>query len=151
MAILAPPLSLENIMSWKSYFSGMAEYVSGKSKHTTKVGAVAVGSHNEILETGYNGIPRGVEDTSERLERPAIYLWGSHAEENLVASAARQRLAGSTVYVTHLCCNTCARMLINAGVAKVVVGNGATSMPTELFDIARTMFNEAGVILEEAE
>ena len=42
---------------------------------------------------------------------------------------------------------SCARMLINSGVKKVVVGGGATSMPMELFAIARVMFEEAEVEL----
>ena len=67
------------------------------------------------------------------------------AEENLVAHAARDRLEGATVYITHMCCATCTRMLINAGVKRVIIGPGTTSMPMEQFDVARTMLMEAGV------
>lgn len=136
-------------MNWRDYFRGLAQYVAGKSKDpSTQVGSVAVGAANQILETGFNGIPRGVEDRPERMERPEKYLWFAHAEENLVASAARSRLEGSTVYVTHLCCNACARMLINAGVKRVVCASGKTSMPEEQFKVAVAMFGEAGVHLE---
>ena len=135
-------------MTWFDYFMGLARYVAGKSKDpTTKVGAVAAGPDNEQLETGFNGLPRRVRDLPERMERPAKYLWTAHAEENLVATAARTRLKGATVYVTHLCCCGCARMLINAGVARVVCGDGTTSMPPEQFAVARQMFAEAGVEL----
>lgn len=135
-------------MNWRDYFAGMAAYVAGKSKDpSTKVGAVAAGPGNETLETGYNGLPRGVRDLPERMDRPAKYLWTAHAEENLVAAAARARLKGSTVYVTHLCCCGCARMLINAGVARVECGPGTTSMPPEQFEVAKQMFTEAGVEL----
>lgn len=135
-----------SIPSWVEYFLGFASHAARKSKDPmTQVGAVAVGQDREILETGYNGLPRGVADCPERLQRPEKYLWTGHAEENLVTSAARTRLKGSTVYVTHLCCNSCARMLINSGVAEVVCGNGKTSMPKELFDTARVMFQEANV------
>jgi dCMP deaminase len=132
---------------WTRRFLGMAKQVGLWSKDTTKVGAIAVGDKRRILETGYNGIPRGVEDTPERMVRPAKYLWTAHAEENLVAHAARDRLSGSTVFVTHLCCSRCARMLINAGVSTVVCGSGSTSMAQEEFDAAIIMFNEAGVQL----
>lgn len=133
---------------WRKRFLALAEHVATFSKDpSTKVGALAVDRSRRILETGYNGLPRGVEDKPERMERPAKYLWTSHAEENLVAHAARDRLCGSTVYVTHLCCARCARSLINAGVAEVVVGDGATSMPQEEFDVAIKMFEEAGVTL----
>ena len=133
---------------WQERFLSLAQAVAQWSKDpTTKVGAVAVATTKAILETGFNGLPRGVQDLPERMERPAKYIWTAHAEENLVAHAARKQLEGSTVYVTHLCCNACARMLINAGVAEVVVGPGQTSMPVEQFEAAVTMFEEAGVKL----
>jgi len=131
---------------WLRRFLDHASHIAGWSKDpSTKVGAIAVDDSRVVLETGFNGLPRGVSDLPERMERPAKYLWTAHAEENLVAQAARPRLKGSTVYVTHLCCNSCARMLVNAGVKKVVCGNGTTSMPVEQFEIALAMFAEAGV------
>lgn len=134
---------------WRDYLMGFARQAATMSKDSTKVGAAAFGDVRQILETGFNGLPRGVDDLPERMERPAKYLWTGHAEENLVAHAARPRLAGSTVYVTHFCCSRCARMLINAGVARVVVGDGKTSMPAEEFEAAAVMFREAGVEVEE--
>lgn len=136
-------------MKWTNRFLALAKHVATWSKDSTQVGAVAVDESKRIIETGYNGVPRGVQDDPERLQRPAKYLWVAHAEENLVSHAARQALEGTTVYVTHLCCSKCARMLVNAGVAKVVCGDGSTSMPKEEFDVAVQMFKEAGVILEE--
>lgn len=124
-----------------------AQWAASKSKDVTQVGAAAVGQDNEVLETGFNGLPRGVQELPARVERPAKYLWTGHAEENLVTTAARRRLKGSTVYITHLCCCRCARMLINAGVREIVVGPGTTSMPKEEFDIALEMLGEAGVAL----
>jgi len=117
------------------------------SKDTTKVGAVARTDAKAILETGYNGPPRGVHDHAERFIRPAKYLWIAHAEENLVAHAARKVLEGSTVTVTHMCCNACTRMLINAGVKRVEVGPGVWSAPEDQINAATTMFKEAGVEL----
>lgn len=135
-------------MKWTHRFLALAKSISQWSKDTTKVGAIAVDEYKRILETGYNGIPRGVNDSPDRLERPAKYMWVAHAEENLVSHAARQVLQGSTVYVTHLCCSKCARMLVNAGVSKVVCGDGTTSMPQEEFNVAIKMFVESGVELE---
>jgi dCMP deaminase len=137
----------DNTGKWWVRFMELAKHVSTWSKDATKVGAIAVDHHNRILETGYNGIPRGVADLPERMERPNKYIWVAHAEENLVAHAARQVLQGSTVFVTHLCCGGCARMLINAGVSRVIVGDGVTSMPPEHFDISTQMLEEAGVAL----
>lgn len=137
-------------MIWNHRFLELARAIAQWSKDkSSKVGAIAVDpTSRAILETGYNGIPRGVYDLEERMERPEKYLWTSHAEENLVAHAARSVLAGSTVYVTHVCCNACARMLINAGVSRVIVGNGKTNMPIEQFEVALEMFAEAGVAFE---
>jgi len=135
-------------MRWPEYFMRLAHTIKLKSKDpTTQVGALAVGPDNEVLETGYNGLPRGVEDHPSRMERPQKYLWTAHAEENLVSAAARKRLKGSTVYVTHLCCARCARKLINAGVSKIVCGSGTTSMPDEEFEAALEMLKEARVAL----
>ena len=139
---------MEKHLSWSEYLMGFARHAASKSKDKTKVGSVAIGKASQILATGFNGPPRGVKDLPERFERPAKYVYTAHAEENLVAHAARQVLEGSTVYVTHCCCNVCARMLINAGVAKVVMGDGLTSMPQELFDAALEMFAEAGVVVD---
>ena len=135
-------------MAWYDYFMGFARHAASKSKDpSTQVGAVAVGPDGEIRATGYNGLPRAVEDRPERMERPAKYLWTSHAEENLVAHAARVgvSLKGCTVYVTHYPCSRCARSLIQAGVSKINVGPGTTSMPAEEFETARVMFAESGV------
>jgi dCMP deaminase len=133
---------------WHKRFLDLAKHIATWSKDTTQVGAVAVAPSKQVLETGFNGLPRGVIDKPERMERPAKYLWTAHAEENLVSHAARTVLEGSTVYITHLCCSKCARMLVNSGVAKVICGDGQTSMPKEEFEVATQMLWEAGVDLE---
>lgn len=136
---------------WIQRFLDVAKTVASWSKDpNTHVGAVAVSDARAVLETGFNGLPRGVNDLPERMERPAKYLWTGHAEENLVAHAARPRLAGSTVFITHLCCSRCARLLINAGVAKIVCDAGTTSMPDEEFRVAIQALQEAGVELVRA-
>lgn len=133
---------------WVGRFLQLATLVASWSKDpTTQVGALATDASKQILETGYNGPPKGVEDLEPRFQRPAKYLWTTHAEANLVAAAAKHRLQGSTVYVTHLCCAQCAALLVNSGVSKVVCGPGTTSMAPEQFQVALRMFEEAGVEL----
>ena len=132
---------------WHTRFLDLAQHIATWSKDTTKVGAVAVGPNREVLATGYNGPPRGVEDRPERFVRPAKYLFASHAEMNLIAHAARHGISldRATVYVTHHPCSTCARLLIQAGIRAVVVGGGTTSMPADEFEAAAVMFREARV------
>lgn len=139
-------------MDWPTYLMGFAAHAARKSKDSTQVGAVLVGPEREVRLTAYNGPSKGVQDLPERRERPTKYLYAAHAEANLVAFAAREgiRTAGCTVYVTHHPCSACARSLIQAGIASVVVGAGTTSMPDEEFKAAATMFREAGVTVATA-
>lgn len=134
-------------MNWGEYLYGFAAHAALKSKDSTQVGAALIGPEGEVRLTGYNGPPRGVLDLPDRRERPRKYLFAAHAEANLIAFAAREgiRTAGCTVFVTHSPCSACARTLIQAGIAAVVVGPGTTSMPAEEFEAAATMFREAGV------
>jgi len=136
-------------MDWITYYAGFAEHAAKKSKDSTKVGAILVGPDGEVRLTAYNGPPRGVEDFPARRERPAKYLYASHAEANLIAFAAREgiRTSDCSVYVTHMPCASCARTLIQAGVVEVVYGPGTTSMPEAEFAAAEEMFNEAMVLL----
>ena len=134
---------------WTEYLMGLAVAASKKSKDSTKVGAVLVGPQKEVRLTAFNGPPRGVVDSEERRKRPAKYLYSSHAEQNLVAFAARCGIStnGCAVVVTHMPCDMCAKSLIQAGITKVVVGEGETHMPLESFQASKTMFEEAGVIV----
>lgn len=135
---------------WSARFLDLARTVAQWSKDTTKVGAVAVDpASRRVLELGFNGIPRGVHDWPARLERPLKYRFACHAEQNLVAHAARSVLEGATVFVTHAPCADCAKLLINAGVARVVCGDGQTAMSPDLFTAARVMFDEAGVSFDQ--
>jgi dCMP deaminase len=134
--------------TWPDYFLKLAGTVAERSKDpSTKVGCIVVGPDKEIRSTGYNGLPRRVRDLEERMQRPAKYLWTSHAEENAVAQAAYVgvSLKGCTAYVTHHPCSRCARSLIQAGIARIVVGGGVTNMPAEEFEVAEVMLFEAGV------
>lgn len=129
-----------------------AHFFSRWSKYSTQVGAVAFGRDRQVVGQGFNGLPRGVEDRPERLERPEIYLWGAHAEANLIAHAARAVLAGSDLFVTHCPCAQCAAQIINAGVRSVTYDlAGRTAMPSRTFEVAEQMFHEAGVMFHARE
>ena len=132
---------------WPSRLIRLANQIAGWSKDTTKVGAVIVGPGNEIRSTGFNGPPPGVFDRPERFVRPEKYLWCAHAEQNAISQAARvgTPLDGCTLVCTHYPCSRCAQMIIGAGIKRVIVGPGTTSMPEDEFKAAQVMFYEAGV------
>lgn len=130
---------------------GMARNASSRSADPcTQVGAVAVDKDKTIIATGYNGLPQGLCDTLEAWQEKANYV--VHAEENLLARAARKPssgLLGATVYSTMIPCLRCTRLLIQAGVTVVIYENDNTTgyngkwvaeqwpLITELFRLAR--------------
>lgn len=134
-------------MDWDEYLMGFAKHAATKSKDSTKVGAVLVDLDNTVLLTAYNGPPRGVDDTADRFERPAKYLFASHSEANLIAFAARKGIQTNNcaVYVTHYPCAACARTLIQAGIKHVVYGPGTFQALEAEKDATTAMFWEAGV------
>ena len=143
-------------MNWDEYFINIAEQVKLKSKdNNTKIGVVLVGKNNEIVSTGYNSFPRGInDDIAERQEKPEKYFWFEHAERNCIYNAARIGVStlGTTMYMTcGISCADCARAIISAGVEKIVLrsGKGAMSLKwQESAERSNQMFKEAGIIIE---
>ena len=110
--------------SWDQYFITMAYLVSMKSKDpSTKVGAVIVGSDNEVRMTGYNGLPRNISDLFERYANKEFKnLAVNHAEENAIIQCARVGISskGCTMYVPWIPCAKCSKSIIQAGIIKVI-------------------------------
>lgn len=126
-------------MNWTEYFLQIAEVVKLKSKdQSTQIGAVIVGNDNEVLSTGYNSFPRGMNDSlQERQERPEKYFWFEHAERNAIYNAARvgTRLKGSSIYLTSgPPCMDCARGIINSGIKTVYCKKVCTTKNKEKWD-----------------
>ena len=128
----------------------LATHISEWSKDpSTKVGCVVVGPDREIRSTGFNGFPRGIQDSDDRLtNRDLKYPLICHAEENAIMHAARIGLAlkGCTAYVTWPPCTRCARSLIQAGVSEIVIPSGL-----EIPDRWRDDFEMSMGLLREAE
>lgn len=141
------------ITKWDQRHFAAAVFISRRSKDVTKVGAVLASPSNAELLNAYNGPPQWTRDDPERFDRPAKYLFASHAEQNLISFAARHgiRTDGCLVYVTHHPCAACARMLIQAGIARIVYGRGTTAMPADEFHAARVMLAEARIQCEAIE
>ncbi len=110
------------LADWDEFYLGMARYVSRKSKDPgTQVGAVIVRADRTVASLGFNGLPRGIADTPERLHNRDLKLQLTrHAEAN-ACSFARGSLDGCTVYVWPIPpCAQCAAQLIAEGIVRVV-------------------------------
>lgn len=108
-------------MKWIEYFRSIALTVSSKSKdNRAHLGAVIVGEDNEIVSTGYNSFPRGInDDLEERQERPEKYYWFEHAERNAIYNAARVGTStkGCSLYLSRwFPCVDCVRGIIQSGI-----------------------------------
>lgn len=111
-------------MEWDKYFFNLVDAVALKSKDpSSQVGAVIVNPEsNAILSTGWNGFPRGVEDSINRYkDRDTKYQLVVHAEQNAILNAARHgiKLEGSMLYVSFHPCHLCAASIIQCGIQEV--------------------------------
>ena len=124
---------------WDKRFMEVAEVVAGWSscfQAARHVGAVIV-LNKRIMTTGYNGAPSGIESCADK----ALCLrkdmniksgtrqelcYAAHAEQNAIIQAARMGIAvdGGTLYCTHQPCVICAKMIINAGLRRIVFKSG---------------------------
>jgi len=132
--------------SWDDYFMDITFQVAKRSTcDRARVGAVIV-KDKRILTTGYNGSPAGLAHCDEigHLMVDGHCVRTLHAEQNAIIQAALHgvSVAGGTVYVTHQPCITCAKMIINAGLQRVVYAGHYPD--TNAVDF----LNEAGVELE---
>lgn len=132
---------------------GMAKHVALLSKDpSTKVGAIIFDDKRRLVSGGYNGFPRGVKDSDDRLQTREIkYRLVQHAERNAIAFATAS-LEGCTIVVTHPPCAQCAGSIIQAGIKHVCYPKPDAAMLErwkEDFEWSRTMFQEAGVTVHE--
>lgn len=139
--------------AWDEYFVRMAHLASSRSTCLRRhVGAVIV-KDRMVLSTGYNDTPRGLHNCGdggcERCASDTPPGTGHdtclclHAEQNAIIQAAYHGVSinGATIYVTHQPCLTCAKMILNAGLRRVVF---AGEYPDPL---ARRVLEDGGVEL----
>ena len=145
---------------WDKRFMEMAKLVSTWAscyQPERKIGCVIV-KNKRVVTTGYNGAPAGVKTCVERGEcmrkklgvqsgTRAELCYAIHAEQNAIIQAAKLGISidGATLYCTHQPCVICAKMIVNAGIVRVVSEQG---YPDEF---SRVMLAEGGVILEKYE
>lgn len=138
--------------SWDEYFMQMAELTAQRSTCLRRnVGAVIV-KDKHIIATGYNGAPRGLKHCAElggclreKLKIPSgqrhELCRALHAEQNAIIQAATlgQSIEDGTIYITHQPCAICAKMIINAGLKRIVVKEGYPD------DLSSEILDEAGL------
>lgn len=143
-------------LSWNERFMQMAELVSTWSKDPSrKIGAVAVGSKRQILSTGYNGFPRGIDDNEERLNnRELKYQYVVHAEQNMIYNATYNGISldGASLYVYGLpICHECAKGIIQVGIKEVFIHRKSLLDRPNWYDSylkSKEMFDEAGIVVK---
>lgn len=125
--------------TWHNYFLGLAKVASQRSHDIhTQHGCVITDSNNRILGVGYNGFPRGLDDTQLPTNRPDKYQWMIHAERNALANCV-VRPDNGIAYVTGQCCNDCIMALWQEGVNTVYMTD---THGTVLFDTqAKSLFD----------
>jgi dCMP deaminase len=145
----------ENRPSWDDYFMSILDTVKERSTCLRrKVGAIIV-KDKRIIATGYNGAPSGLKHCCEvgclreSLNIPSgqnhELCRGIHAEQNAIIQAAMYGVSinEATIYITHSPCVQCAKMIINAGIKRVVFCGDYPDI------LSKQLLQEAGIILEK--
>ncbi|AHI53104.1 deoxycytidylate deaminase [Spiroplasma culicicola] len=142
----------KDYIDWDTYFLAMVQLNAMRSKDpNTQVGAVIVNDLKQIVSTGYNGLPRGLNDD--------LYPWGRegqwedtkypyivHAELNAILSAGKN-LRGTIMYTSLFPCNECSKSIIQSGIKKIIYSSDKYEGSVEN-NISKKMLTEAGIILE---
>lgn len=138
---------------WDSRFMKLAREISTWSKDpSSKIAAVIVNDERRILSTGYNGFPRGIADTEERLnDREQKYPRIVHAEMNSLLSALYNGVSvkDATIYVWGLpVCAECTKSVIQSGIKRVVITSpelAPEKWQLQWKEMSKPMYDEAGV------
>lgn len=139
---------------WDERFMDVARLVSTWSQDPgTKVGCVLVDARR-ILSTGYNGLPQGIADLSERLtDREWKLSVTVHAEVNAILNAGKHgaKTEGTVLYTTFPPCSNCSSAIIQAGIVRVVCPSylSAPERWRSNFFLGRSLLEEAGISLTE--
>lgn len=127
-----------------NYYLDLADVVSKRGTCLRRNYGAVIVKNDEVISTGYVGAPRGRQNCSDlgycirqkmnipRGERYELCR-SVHAEANAIISAEREKMIGSTIYLSgrevgtgeliknSCCCSMCKRMVINAGIKNVIV------------------------------
>ena len=138
---------------WKKRFLKLSKEIAEWSKDpSTKVGALIISEDRNIISTGYNGFPRGIADSPERLNnRETKYKFILHAEMNCIMNALYNgRSVKDCILFVHGLppCSECTKSIIQAGIKKVITDSKATDNWKESSKLSLEMLKEANVEIE---
>lgn len=145
----------DDYISWDQYFMGIAILSSERSKDPrTRTGACVVGPDNRIIWVGYNGFPRWCSDDDFPWDRSpegkiedSKHGYVVHWEANAILNSMGRMMKDATIYCTVPPCHECTKLIIQAGIKRVV------HLPSEyetrdFFVASKRMFDAAGVSVE---
>ena len=136
---------------WDTYFLDIVDLVSRRSTCLRRAVGAALVRDKRILATGYNGAPSKLQHCldigclRDELQVPSgqrhELCRGLHAEQNAIIQAALHGVSvkDATLYCTNHPCIICAKMIINAGVSRIVIRDGYSD------ELAAQMLLEAGI------
>ena len=142
--------STNNRVDKNNYYLDIADAVAERSTCLRKHYGAVIVNNDEIVSTGYNGSPRGVANCNDRGQCERIRLGvprgtnyticcSTHSEQNAIISASRKEMLGGTLYLSGKehdsgeyvkdanCCSICKRMIINAGISRVIIRDNKES------------------------
>ena len=133
---------------------GIALLSSKRSKDpNTKVGACIVDDDHKVVSIGYNGMPKGLDESQLSWNKndglDSKYWYVCHAEFNAILNTRNgSSLKGCILYVTLFPCNECAKAIVQTGIKKIVYLDDKYH-DTLFTQASRKMLQLAGVELEE--
>lgn len=133
---------------WHNYFFGVAKLAAGMSKDPRhKVGCVIIKPFlKHPVGTGYNGFPRGIDDSPERYaDRELKLQMVLHAEVNAILDAGND-CRGAVLYCTTIPCPQCAALIIQSGIVHVIaLEHPSDERYVERIALVERMFAEVGI------
>jgi dCMP deaminase len=146
--------------SWDEYFLDMLEVIKKRSTCVRRQVAALIVKDKRIIATGYNGAPTGITHCGEigclRAQQSIPsglrheLCRGIHAEQNAIIQSAVHGVSvkDSTIYITHSPCVLCAKMIINAGIKRIVYsGDYPDQMSAELLKEAKIKVDKKDEVL----
>lgn len=140
---------MDNPITFDSLFIQICELVKWRSKDpNTKVGCILVSPDHRKVRMGWNSMPSKLLETDDRWQRPEKYRRVIHAEESAILNA-REDLTGWTAFLSMPPCPSCCRLLIHAGIKRIVYLNEHQNNIQFDYNLSKDMLAEAGIILEQ--